>query len=124
MIRTVIVPFCAPLVLVACGGGGEGAAPDTHAGPPPVFSIGGTVTGLAVGNDVQLADNNPSFLNGKDALTVTSNGPFRFNLLLPTGATYAVTVVITQPVAQNCSVESGTGIVAVADVTNVVVACS
>jgi hypothetical protein len=123
MIRTLIAPFSAAVVLVACGGGGAGAPPDTHAGPPPAFSIGGTVTGLAVGNVVDLADSSPYFPNGMDALTAMSNGSFRFNLDLPTGATYAVTVVMTQPVAQNCSVGNGTGTVALADVTNVVVTC-
>ena len=60
--------------------------------------------------------------NGGDNLTVTANGPFTFATNWPAGR-YAVTVK-TQPAGQTCTVASGSGTIAAANVTNVAVTCT
>jgi hypothetical protein len=84
--------------------------------PPGYFYVGGTVSGLT-GSGLVLRD------NGADDLARSSNGPFQFATALQTGKPYAVTVG-TQPSMQTCTVASGTGTIASADVTNVAVTCA
>ena len=60
--------------------------------------------------------------NGGDDLDVFTNGDFLFSTFLPDGSPYAVTV-LTNPPDQACSVTNGNGVIAAADVTNVVVTC-
>ena len=79
------------------------------------FSVGGTVTGLAGGDNITLQ------LNGTDDRTLTGDGPFRFSPLADPSA-YAVTIS-AQPPGQTCSVNSGTGTLAGSDITNVTVTC-
>lgn len=81
----------------------------------PAYTIGGTVTGLAAGA-VTLQD------NAGDDLVVSANGAFAFARRLAGGATYAVTVV-RNPTGQVCTVTGGTGTLAAAGVTTVVVNC-
>lgn len=78
------------------------------------FTVGGTVAGLA--GSLVLQD------DGGDDLTLTAVGSFAFPTPLATGAAYAVTV-LTQPVAQTCTVAMGTGVVPGANVTSVAVSC-
>jgi hypothetical protein len=68
----------------------------------PDLPVGGTVTGLTTG---------PLVLsyNGTSTLSITSNGSFTFGNQA-TGSSYTVTVQ-TQPPAQLCTVNSGTGTV-------------
>jgi hypothetical protein len=80
------------------------------------FSIGGTVSGLASGNDVVLS-------NGTSPLTVSANGAFSFSSPATAGDSYSVTVS-TQPTGQACAVISGSGTGLTADVSNVTVTCS
>ncbi len=80
------------------------------------FTIGGTVTGLAAGQQVTLLN------NGSDAKVVVANGVYAFTTPVPFNGSYAVTVG-TQPVGQNCSVSSGSGSGVVAPITNVAVNC-
>jgi hypothetical protein len=95
-------------VLSACGGGGAaGTALAT-------FTIGGTVTGLT--GSVVLQN------NGGDNLTRTADGDFTFGAALTSGTTYNITV-LTQPVAQTCSINNGIG-TATANVNNVSVQCT
>ena len=61
--------------------------------------------------------------NGGDNLTVFANGSFTFATKLASGAAYAVTVQ-TQPAGQTCTVASGSGTIASANVTNVAVTCT
>jgi hypothetical protein len=82
--------------------------------PEPRYTVGGTVSGLL--GTVVLQD------NGGDDLNVDASGPFTFATSLVRGASYVVTVK-TQPAGQLCSVGSGTGTVAAADVTSVSVTC-
>lgn len=78
-------------------------------------SVGGTVTGLAAGTSVTLA-------NAGALLAIAGNGSFAFPGTLSAGSTYSVTVA-TQPVGQTCTVTNGSGTV-VANVTaTVAVTC-
>jgi hypothetical protein len=82
------------------------------------FAIGGTLTGLATGATLTLAD------NSGDALSLTGNGTFAFATPVSSGAPYAVTVQ-TQPSSptQVCTVTSGSGTVGAAAVSDVAVTC-
>jgi len=85
---------------------------------PPTYTVGGTLIGLAAGASVQV-------LNGTATLPVTANGSFTLATGLLSGATYAVTVgTPTTTPAQTCNVQNGSGTVASANVTNVVIYCT
>ena len=79
------------------------------------YSVGGTVTGL-IGSGLVLLN------NGADPLPVAADGPFTFATELTDGSAYAVTVA-SEPATQTCTVTSGSGTIAAADVTDVVVTC-
>ena len=82
------------------------------------YTIGGTISGYT-GSGLVLQD------NGGNNLTVNSGATaFTFSQAIPSGSTYAVTV-LTQPTspAQTCTVTNGSG-TATANVTNVQVACT
>lgn len=79
------------------------------------FSIGGTVSGLPAGQSIVLLN------NGRDSLTIASNGAFVFGGLVPFGASYLVTIS-AQPASANCTVTNGSGTVN-GDVNNVQVSC-
>jgi hypothetical protein len=81
------------------------------------FSIGGTLSGLASGQQVTL------FNNGADALTVTANGAFTFATPVAYNGSYSITVS-TQPTGQTCTVSGGAGSGVTADVASVSVTCS
>jgi hypothetical protein len=86
------------------------------------YKVGGTVSGLD-GTGLVLQD------NGSDTLGISSNRQFAFAVPFQSGATYSVTVQ-SQPISsasglsQTCSVASGAGTMAAADVTTVTVTCS
>ncbi len=61
--------------------------------------------------------------NGGDNLSVTANGTFTFATELARRAAYSVTVK-TNPAGQTCTVASGSGTIAAANVTNVAVTCT
>ena len=79
------------------------------------YTVGGTVSGLS--GTVVLQD------NGGDNLSVSANGPFTFATALAAGAAYNVTVK-TNPSGQTCTVSSGSGTIASANITNVAVSCT
>jgi hypothetical protein len=81
------------------------------------YSVGGTVSGLS-GNGLVLQN------NGGDNLVIDSDGGFTFTTALTGGSTYEVTVM-TQPSdpTQHCSVSKGSGTIAGADVSDVIVKC-
>jgi hypothetical protein len=95
----------------------------------PLYSIGGSVSGLPESGSVVLQD------NAGDNLTVSADGGFTFASLLPGGASYAVTI-LTQPAGTICRVSDGTGTLAPdrsvlanpdraqTNITNVLVACA
>lgn len=80
------------------------------------FTIGGTIAGLASGQQVTLN-------NGTNALAVHANGAFTFPTAAPFNGSYAVTVG-TQPSSQICTVSKGSGTGVTANVSSVSVACS
>lgn len=81
------------------------------------FTIGGTVGGLA-GSGLVLQN------NGADNLTITQDGSFTFATSVQSGRPYNVTIA-TQPSgpAQECTVQNPSGVVDVANITNVEVRC-
>ena len=79
------------------------------------YPVGGTVTGLASGTTLALA-------NGADTASVTANGTFTFAVPVNYDGAYAVSVA-SQPSGQVCSVGNATGSGVTAAVTNVAVTC-
>src|SRR6267154_151583 len=80
------------------------------------YTIGGTVSGLT-GTGLVLQN------NGGNDRAIAADGAFTFSTALAGGASYSVTV-LTPPSGEGCSVTNGTGSIASANVTNVVVACA
>lgn len=109
------------MLLAACGGSGHSEAPAAPAAPvvPPAttYTVGGTLSGLGVGQQVILLN------NGADALTLTANGAFEFATPIADQGSYNVTVG-TAPAGRNCSVTHGSGSNVSAAVTNVAVGCT
>lgn len=102
--------------LAACGGDGD--SPSSSTPPPaPMFSIGGSVTGLGSGEQLRLMN------NGADALTLTADGGFSFATRIAENGSYSITVD-SQPAGKTCSVARGTGSGLSADVSSVNVTCS
>jgi hypothetical protein len=81
------------------------------------YVVGGTVSGLASGQQVTLYD------NGADALVIAANGAYRFPAPVAHGGSYAVTVN-QQPTGQVCTVSNFAGTGVTADVGNVDIRCS
>jgi hypothetical protein len=83
----------------------------------PVYTIGGTVTGLS-GSGLTIRNNTTD-------LPITANGAFTFGTPLASGVAYSVTVV-TQPSApaQVCTIANGSGTVASSNITNVTITCT
>lgn len=83
-----------------------------------LYAVRGSVAGLA-GTGLVLQD------NGGEDLPISANGPFAFAARLQDGARYSVTVK-SQPTSpgQSCVVSSGSGFVAAADATGVLVSCT
>jgi len=83
------------------------------------FTVGGTVSGLGLGDTITLRN------NGGDSLVRSANGGFTFTTPIASGQSYAVTVVSpTSPISQTCGVSSGSGTVGGANITNVTVTCA
>ena len=81
-----------------------------------LYTIGGTLSGLAPGKSVILSN------NGTDTLILSANSGFSFSSPLPAGTGYSVNVII-QPAGQTCLVANGAGSVS-GTVSNVSVLCS
>ena len=81
------------------------------------FTIGGSVTGLS-GSGLVLQN------NGSDDLAIVGNGSFTFPFALLDGSNFAVTVAV-QPSgpAQLCTVSQGSGVLAGANITDVLISC-
>jgi uncharacterized repeat protein (TIGR03803 family) len=99
------------LQLAGCGGS---SGPSSSG--PTAFSIGGTASGLSAANLILVN-------NGIDALSVSSNGSFKFTLTSSSGGTYSV-LIGTPPPGEVCTVTNGSGVIAHANITNVNVACA
>lgn len=94
------------LFLAACGG------------DSPTYSVGGTLTGLAAGNSITLAN------NGTDNLTLNANGAFTFPTKLAKAVPYKLTLSATTPAAQPCTATESAGTIHAASVTTLKVTCS
>lgn len=93
------------------------AALTRNAALPPTYTVGGTVSGLAPGKSLQLAD-----ANG-DTQVISADGGFTLPTPRQAASAYAVTVA-AQPAGQTCTVANGAGAVpAAANVTNIAIAC-
>ena len=79
------------------------------------FTVGGSVSGLTSGGSIELQN------NGADSQILTADGAFIFAAQAD-GTGYNVSVA-TQPVGQTCSVTSGMGTLAGADVGGISVSC-
>jgi len=94
--------------------GGCGSPPPP---PAPTYRVGGTLSGLAGGQQLVLQNNHA------DDLTLSADGPFTFAAKLADRAAYSVTVK-TPPPGQTCTVTHGSGTLSGADVGNVQVSCA
>ena len=94
--------------LSACGGGSGGT---------PVYSVGGTVSGLPSGSTLTLVD------NGVDTATVSANGGFQFAKALAQNSSYSVTVG-SPPAGEICTVANGSGSSITSNVSNITVSCA
>ena len=84
----------------------------------PQYSIGGTVTGLSGGINLDLTSG-----TGVTERLLTGAGDFTFTTTLPDLDTYNVTIFSAQ-VGYTCSISSESGTVVGANVTNINVSCS
>lgn len=109
---TVMLACIVLLVPIGCGGGSS----NSSGGGRTAYTLGGTLAGLGVGQNVSLQD------NGGDKLTLSANGAFSFPTRIQIGTTYAVTVQSHTP-GIACSVSNGSGTVGSSDVTGIGVSC-
>jgi surface antigen len=105
------------LCSVSGGSGVIAGAPVTNVSVSCVqlFTIGGTVSGLA---GTLVLQN-----NGADDLTITSANAFTFSRAFADGSTYAVTIK-SAPSTQTCLLTNSTGTINGANAANVAVACT
>ena len=105
-------------VCTVSAGTGTSATPDTSTVlcETSTYTVGGTLSGLAGGQQLTLLDNEG------DPLTLTGNGSFTFPTPVAAGSSYMVTVG-TQPTVQVCAVSAGAGSAVQANVSSIVVAC-
>jgi len=80
------------------------------------FTVGGTLTGLEIGETVVLQN------NGADDLALTADGGFTFVTPLDDGTAYAV-AVSSQPPGKDCVTSNSSGSLTGANVTSVAVTC-
>ena len=83
---------------------------------PQTYTIGGTVIGLKSSGTVHV-------LNGNDNDAVSTNGTFTLPTAVTGGTAFNVTFG-TMPAGQICAVQNGSGTVANANVTNLLVYCT
>jgi len=98
------------LLISGCGGGGGGGGTGS-------YTVGGTVAGLAPGNQITIQN------NGGDALTISADGTFTFATPIAGDAAYTVTVKSHTP-GEGCALSNASGRVSATNVTNVVVICA
>jgi hypothetical protein len=112
--------LCCMSALAACSNG-RGSVDENEppsGGAQQGFTVGGTISGLD-GNGLVLQ------LNDGNDLGVANDGSFTFTAELADATAYTVKV-LTQPSdpSQTCTIGSGTGTIAGANVTNVAITCA
>ena len=106
-----ILPF-----LAACGGSGGGSGKPIDP-PKPLYTVGGTVSGLEADHRLILQN------NSENPITRRVNGQFSFATALADGGAYNVAVLL-KPLRQACTVANGSGTVKSANVTDILVTCT
>lgn len=83
------------------------------------YTVGGTISGLAVNNSVLLQN------NANDNLSINANGSFTFVTALDDDSSFEVTV-LSQPTTpnQNCTISNGSGTLSGSNFSNVSIICS
>lgn len=113
--------LCCLSALAACSNGRgslDSEQPPPSGGAQGGFTVSGTIAGLD-GDGLVLQ------LNGSNDLAVPNNGTFTFTAQLADAAAYSVTVLtLPSGPSQTCTVGSGSGTIAAANVTNVTVTCA
>ena len=105
------------LLLSTLGGCGEKKIPQVDSVAPQTYAISGTILKVRSGTTVVLKNN-----GGDDIEIPAGNETFSFSTKLATGSNYNISVVSQQ--MQTCKVSHGEGLVASADITDIVVECS
>ncbi|HMD75709.1 MAG TPA: hypothetical protein VKG05_17725, partial [Steroidobacteraceae bacterium] len=110
--------LCATLAVAACSSGGVSTTDTSKFVSEFQFPVGGSASGLT-GSNLVLQN------NGGDSLGVNASGAFKFATPLITGDSYNISV-LSQPTSpsQTCVVSNGSGVVGLAAVTSVSVACA
>jgi hypothetical protein len=103
-------------IAVAPGDSQSAVASATYTITPATYTIGGTVIGLKALGTVKL-------LNGMESDSVSGNGTFKLPTAVINGTKFDVTVG-TAPTGQSCAVQNGSGTVANANITDVLVYCT
>lgn len=114
-LQNISVAVAGSILLAACGGGSSNSGSSTPP-PPTMYTVGGTISGLTASGLV--------LQNNTDTVSPAANATtFTFGTSLASGASYSVSVK-TQPTGQTCTVASGSGTIASANITNVAVTCT
>lgn len=118
---------CTPGISNGAGSSTNVSVAISCAAAASTYTVGGTITGLNASGLVLALNVNGVLAN---TMSVASGATtFTFATPLNNAATYAVTVYVSnasqinQPTGQTCTVTSGSGTIASADKTNVVVTC-
>lgn len=109
----ILLATLSAVALNGCGGGGgsSSSSPSTTIS----YTVGGTITGLSSNESVVL------LINGGDALSITTNGPFVFSMPQPAGSLYQITVK-SHTLGIACVISNGSGTVS-SNVTGITVTC-
>jgi sugar lactone lactonase YvrE len=110
---SILCALCVTLALGACGSG-DSTTPSGN--PSEKYALTATVSNLTGAGLVLSVNGNPVTVGSGATSAALAPG-------LASGTAYTVTV-LTQPVGQTCSVAAGSGMIASANVANVVVTCS
>jgi sugar lactone lactonase YvrE len=117
LLRSAVAMACSSII-ASCGGTSSGGDTGRSA---PSFSIGGTFTGLSQGSITVGV--------GLDTRVIPTQGDgvirditFVMPSKLPSGASYDLQILSTDSNV-TCEVQSGSGVVAGADITNIVILC-
>ncbi len=128
-----------PLIIAACSKAGSNNEDDLLLPPVATFTIGGTLSGLAAGETVELQlDHDYSVLEFDDSdilrptprsesviLDDTRNGQFwSFDTTLPAGANWRVRVGGATPRGQVCAISDREGVMPAGDLVDIDVDCS
>ncbi len=81
------------------------------------FTLGGTLTGLSIGQSVSL------LLNGTNQLVLNQSGGFKFPQSISAGSDYLISIE-KQPLGQVCTVNNGIGSSIKSNVASISVVCS